>query len=173
MVSIKVSGVPWRKSIGRNRRSCRNVYPAMSEEGAPLSAKTNRCVVRKTYGFTQGQRMGRHWLTLLSGSSFLTRVAGDSIKMASKVERTRSQFVAKLGLRWEIQSRTRPELWSEVRLWKEGTFDFWCDKRRTGTDSQLLPRSPPLLHSALWSVGRSLGDHRYLWPRQCCFLILL
>lgn len=47
MVSIKVSGVPWRKSIGGNRRSCRNVYTAMSEEGAPLSAKTNRCVVRE------------------------------------------------------------------------------------------------------------------------------
>lgn len=59
MVSINVSGVPWRKCIGGNRRSYRNVYPAISEEGAPHSAKTNRCVVRENLWLHTGTEDGQ------------------------------------------------------------------------------------------------------------------
>lgn len=51
----------------------------------------------KSYGFTQGQRISRHELTLLSTSCFFTRVGGASTKMTAKVEHTSSQSIAKLS----------------------------------------------------------------------------
>jgi hypothetical protein len=84
ITSVNTSISPWLKSLVSypksgscilwQTRSCRNMYSEMSEEGVQVSGSVSSLIGLswiKLSAFTQGQRMRRHQLTLLSDSCLL------------------------------------------------------------------------------------------------------